>query len=241
MTNTWHSNTYQQNASYVAKLGEGVLEWLNPQKDELILDVGCGDGILTKKIADAGAKVIGIDTSSNMVNAAKNLGLEAHVMSATDFTFSQKFDAIFSNACLHWVKPPEKAIENIYNYIKPDGRFVAEFGGLDNIKTIQNALHQVISNGDKLNPWYFPSKKEYSIMLTKQGFKIDKIELFERLTLVDTDIAGWLKTFANPYFVGLSEQVGNFFDKLGDFKSSFSILQTPQEVIDKPDAKELVI
>ncbi len=200
----WSPRDYQNNASYVAKFGGDLLELLKPKTGEFILDIGCGDGVLTQKIADSGANVTGIDTSENMINACKKLGIESYVMSAVDFSFSKKFDAIFSNACLHWVKNHKQALQNFHKHLKPGGRFVAEFGGFGNIKTIQDAICQTISNAKSLNPWYFPTKEEYVNLLESSGFKPEIIELFERPTLLDTNIAGWLKTFASPYFAELS-------------------------------------
>ncbi|MBL0319332.1 MAG: methyltransferase domain-containing protein [Alphaproteobacteria bacterium] len=207
---SWNVGLYNQNASFVSEYGQEVLEWLAPKSGERILDVGCGEGTLALIMSECKAHVVGIDASEDMVEAAKKKGVEAYVMDAAALSYKQAFDAVFSNATLHWVKPPEKAVEGIFNALKDGGRFVAEFGGKGNVETIQTALIESVSKRDKdgkeLNPWYFPSPDEYKNLLEAQGFSVEKCELFIRPTPLKTGIEGWLRTFANPFLSSFSEQ-----------------------------------
>ncbi len=145
VTNTWTSETYRQNAAFVPALGAAVVALLNPQPGERILDLGCGEGSLTEQIAASGATIVGIDTSEDMVAAAKARGLDARVMDAERLTFAEEFDAVFSNAALHWVRDHDALLNGVHRALKPGGRFVAEFGGHGNIAAIQVAIRAVLA------------------------------------------------------------------------------------------------
>jgi trans-aconitate methyltransferase len=209
-TNTWQSTTYLKHAHFVADLATPVIELLNPQKAEHILDLGCGDGRLTKALQDIGCVVTGVDYSDNLVTAAKALGVNAQQMDAHHLTFSQEFDAVFSNAALHWMKQPEKVIAGVKRALKPKGRFVAEFGGHGNIQSILDALQIALNergiNLADVNPWYFPTADEYRSLLEAVGFRVDYIELIPRPTPLPTDILGWLAVFANSFTKLFPEQ-----------------------------------
>jgi trans-aconitate methyltransferase len=208
-TNTWQSTTYFKHAHFVADLATPVIELLNPQKAEHILDLGCGDGRLTKTLQDIGCIVTGVDYSDNLVQAAKALGLNVQQMDAHHLTFENEFDAVFSNAALHWMKEPEKVIAGVKRSLKPKGRFVAEFGGHGNIQSILDALHIALAersiNFADVNPWYFPTVEEYRRLLEQAGFCVDYIELIPRPTPLPTDILGWLEVFANSFTALLPE------------------------------------
>ena len=129
-TQTWNAQTYSANAHFVPALGQPVVELLNPQPHERILDLGCGDGVLTETLSKIAGQVVGVDSSPEMIAAAKHLGLDARLMSATALEFADEFDAVFSNAVLHWVKDdPGAPIAGAFRALKPGGRFVGEFGG----------------------------------------------------------------------------------------------------------------
>jgi trans-aconitate methyltransferase len=202
-TNTWESNTYLKHAHFVADLATPVIELLNPQKAEHILDLGCGDGRLTKALQDLGCIVTGVDYSEDFIKTAKASGLNAKVMDAHHLTFENEFDAVFSNAALHWMKEPEKVIAGVKRALKPKGRFVAEFGGYGNIQSILDALEIALRehgiNLADVNPWYFPMPEEYKALLEAEGFRVDTIELIPRPTPLPTDILGWLSVFANSF------------------------------------------
>jgi trans-aconitate methyltransferase len=126
---TWNPASYSKNARFVSDLGEPVLQLLAPRAGELVLDLGCGDGALTEKIAAAGCQVIGVDSSAAQIGAARRRRLNAAVMNGHQLAFTCVFDAVFSNAALHWMKQPDKVVAGVANSLKPGGRFVGEFGG----------------------------------------------------------------------------------------------------------------
>src|ERR1700678_3462036 len=137
---TWNSEGYAKNARFVTDLGTPVLELLAPRPGEHILDVGCGDGVLTKKIADLGCSVVGLDSSADFVASARKLGLTVVQESAAEMEFAAQFDAVFSNAALHWMKDADAVIARVARALRPKGRFVAEMGGYGCVKTLLSAL-----------------------------------------------------------------------------------------------------
>ena len=137
---TWSSEGYAKNARFVTDLGTPVLELLAPRSGEHVLDVGCGDGVLTKKIADLGCSVVGVDSSADFVASARKLGLTVVQQSASDMDFGPRFDAVFSNAALHWMKDADAVIGRVARALLPTGRFVAEMGGHGCVKTLVSAL-----------------------------------------------------------------------------------------------------
>jgi trans-aconitate methyltransferase len=153
----WNPVQYAENARFVSDLGMPVVALLSPQANEHILDLGCGDGALTIKLMQLGCNVTGVDSSPEMVNVAKLLGLNAYVMSGEALQFNNQFDAVFSNAALHWMKNPEAIIEGVWRALKPGGRFVAEFGGYGNVATIVNAIESALALRELpiKNPWFF--------------------------------------------------------------------------------------
>jgi trans-aconitate methyltransferase len=202
-TNTWQTNSYLKHAGFVAELASPVLELLNPQQGERILDLGCGDGRLTKVLQELGCSVKGVDFSEDFIKTAKSNGLDAEVMDAHHLTFTSEFDAVFSNAALHWMKQPKSVIAGVKRALKPNGRFVAEFGGHGNIQSILDALQIALKersiNLEDVNPWYFPTPDEYKALLETEGLRVDSIELTARPTPLPTDILGWLAVFANSF------------------------------------------
>jgi trans-aconitate methyltransferase len=209
-TTSWNPNVYATNARFVSDLGEPLLQLLEPQPGELILDLGCGDGALTEKIADYGCKVIGADSSAPQLQAAKERGLKAVVLDGHELCFRRQFDAIFTNAALHWMKEPEKVIDGVRLALKPQGRFVGEFGGKGNVETIRSALHAaLVRRGIEpapVDPWYYPSPQEYSQLLSKAGLTVASIELIPRPTQLPGDIMAWLEIFAQPFTKAVSEE-----------------------------------
>ncbi|MBW4439830.1 MAG: class I SAM-dependent methyltransferase [Plectolyngbya sp. WJT66-NPBG17] len=208
MEQTWNSESYAKNARFVSDLGMPVVEWLNPRTGERILDLGCGDGALTKKLREFGCEVIGVDSSPDFVETAKLLGLDARLLDGHHLDFSNEFDAVFTNAALHWMKQPDQVIDGVWRSLKPGGRFVGEFGGDGNVTTITAALHTSLKKRgivpDAINPWYFPTIKEYQSGLEARGFQVNEIVLIPRPTALPTDIRGWLSTFANPLITAIA-------------------------------------
>ncbi len=233
MQNTWNSELYEKKHSYVFKYGEDLLGLLRPEKGEKILDLGSGTGHLTKLIADSGAQVIGIDSSQEMIDqSSKNYpSLNFKRMDAANFSFAEKFDAVFSNAVLHWISEKEKVVKCISDALKDGGRFVAEFGGKDNIKNIVESLNKtLLSNGyqenaDRIN-WYFPSIGEYSSLLEKYGFEVEYAAHFKRNTFLDegVDIIDWLEMFGKGILAGLnSKEKQNILSSIKENLSSRNI------------------
>lgn len=209
-TDHWSSDRYETNARFVSDLGAGVFDWLDPRTGERILDLGCGDGALTQRLVAAGAEVVGTDFSADMVAGARALGLDARVEDGHALGFDREFDAVFSNAALHWMTRPDAVIAGVARALKPGGRFVAEFGGHGNVAAIRVALAAVIERltGQVNAPggiWYFPSCAEHRARLAAGGFAVDRIELIPRPTPIPTDMAGWLETLAAPVLGSVPE------------------------------------
>jgi trans-aconitate methyltransferase len=204
---TWNSQQYSEHARFVSDLGMPVVALLAPLRGERILDLGCGDGPLTKQLSDLGCKVVGVDASAEMIRAAQALGLDARLMDGHTLQFDGEFDAVFSNAALHWMKQPEKVIAGVWRALKPGGRFVGEFGGKGNVATIVMALEGALSkrgiDATTVDPWYNPTAEEYRTILEAYGFTANSIALFPRSTPLPGSIVGWLETFAQPFAAAL--------------------------------------
>lgn len=209
--NIWNPHLYQNNHDFVWQYGESLLELLQPQPGERILDLGCGTGQLTAKIAEVGAEVVGMDADAVMIaEARKNYtALKFLVGDARKFLVEQPYQAIFSNAALHWVQPPEMAIVSMFQALQSGGRLVAEFGGKGNVQQITEALLSTLERqgypGE--NPWYFPSIAEYTTLLEQQGWIVTYAGLFDRPTALKSGAAGlgnWLKMFGKGIFVNLT-------------------------------------
>ncbi|MEH1864814.1 MAG: class I SAM-dependent methyltransferase [Nostoc sp.] len=213
LDNNWNTDLYEDKHAFVWQYGDNLLKVLNPKPGESILDLGCGTGQLTEKIAQAGAEVTGIDRASSMIETARQNypHLRFDVADARDFQVLKPLDAVFSNAVLHWIKEADAAIASIHQALKPGGRFVAEFGGKGNVQAIVTALYSALEaiaiSPQALNPWYFPSIGEYATLLEQQGFDVTYATLFARptpLTEGEAGMANWLEMFADAFLAGLS-------------------------------------
>jgi len=211
----WDPVLYDQKHGFVAKYGEDVLGWLDPQEGENILDVGCGTGTLTAKISEAGASVVGIDASSEMIAKAKAAFPNIHffIKDATDFSFSEPFDAAFSNATFHWIKDQPKAIKCIYNNLRAGGRFVYEMGAKHNIENIHHAVKKVLADegfeeNTRMQLNYFSSPAEQAALLEETGFTIAKIIQFERPTELtgEDGMKNWIIQFCHPFFKNIVDK-----------------------------------
>ena len=217
----WNSARYEKNARFVSDLGEPVVELLNPQPGERILDLACGDGALTEKIVARGAEVVGVDGSADMVAAAQRRGVDARITDAHQLEFAAEFDAVFSNAALHWMKrDPDAVILGVRRALRPGGRFVAEMGGHGNVAAIMVALCTAlekfgVKDSAAVLPWYFPSADEYRGRLEQAGFRTEYIELIPRPTPLATGMRAWLETFAIPLIKSVAPEArANFLDEV---------------------------
>jgi trans-aconitate methyltransferase len=198
-TSKWDAADYARVGGFVAALGEAALDLLDPQPGEHILDVGCGDGTLTEKIVERGATVVGIDNSIEMIGAARAKRIDARLMDAADLRFSEAFDAAFSNATLHWVLDKERAARAIWFALKPGGRFAGEMGGAGNLRTLREALDDVLVTRGFGPPTYaanwYPAPEDFVVVYEQAGFKDIDARLIERPTVLEHGIAAWVTTF----------------------------------------------
>lgn len=206
---TWDPETYARNARFVSDLGAPVFELLAPKAGERILDLGCGDGVLTAKLVEAGAIVVAVDSSEPQVRAAHALGLDARLIDGQALAFGAEFDAVFSNAALHWMKRADDVIAGVWQSLKPGGRFVGEMGGHGCVAAIRVALTALLAkrgvDANALTPWYFPTVDDYGVRLRARGFRVDSIALIPRPTPLPGDMNGWVETFAGVFIAKLPE------------------------------------
>jgi SAM-dependent methyltransferase len=200
---TWDPERYARNARFVSDLAAPVVELLSPRAGERILDLGCGDGVLTARFGTMGCEVVGVDGSAAQVEAARKLGLDARAMDGQNLSFDREFDAVFSNAALHWMRDPEAVIAGVRRALRQHRRFVAEFGGHGCCAKIKRALVDALNrrglDGEAAVPWYFPTVEEYTALLNRAGFSVDYIALIPRPTPLPGDITGWLETFGESF------------------------------------------
>ena len=203
----WDAAAYARNARFVADLGSPLLDLLAPCAGERILDLGCGDGALTERIAASGAAVIGLDPAPDLVHAARARGIAVIEADAHDLAADAEYDAVVSNAALHWMREPSTVLANVARALKPGGRFIAEQGGQGNVASIVVALIAALEAAGlhdlARQPWDFPSPALARRRLEAAGFGISSIDLIPRPTPLPTGMAGWLETFAGPFVGGL--------------------------------------
>lgn len=196
---SWDPAAYAAHAGFVPALGVPAVELLAPRPGERILDLGCGDGALTASLVEAVAEVVGVDADAGMVAAAMERGLDARQMDGRALEFVAEFDAVFTNAALHWMSPVGRAVEGVYRALKPGGRFVGEFGGHGNVAAIRAALRGVLmARGYRVPPVedsYYPTADEFRSLLHDAGFTVDRADLIPRPTPVPSGLSAWLRTF----------------------------------------------
>ncbi len=205
----WSPADYASNAGFVPALGAAALELLNPQPGEFIVDLGCGDGQLTQRIAEAGARVIGLDASTEMVEAARARGVDAFVADAQALDLEGQaarfgqFDAAFSNAALHWMLDPDAVAAGVFGLLKPGGRFVGEMGGKGNIAALRAGIRdELTARGYTVpaeDPQWYPGVEEFLRLYACAGFADIRAHLIPRPTALPTGVAGWVKTFRSGW------------------------------------------
>jgi SAM-dependent methyltransferase len=199
---------YQEQFHTGKVLGANVFAALGAAPGMRILDLGCGDGELTARISEAGAQVVGVDADAAFVRHAASLGLDARVMDGHNLQFSEEFDAVFSNASLHWMSAdPAAVVRGVHRALRPGGRFVAEFGGSGNISELITALKRELSrrglDAEERNPWFFPTVGQYTEILEASGLRVQSCQLVPAPTVLEKDLMGWLRTFCNRWLLGV--------------------------------------
>ena len=214
LTNHWDASLYDARHGFVHEQAADLLDLLHPVAGERVLDVGCGTGHLTARIAATGASVLGIDSSKEMIAEARRCypALQFEVADARDYRADLAFDVVFSNAALHWIRPAEAVARMVQSALAPGGRFVAEFGGQGNVKqivaAIQASVNEALGEAADVKAWYFPSIAEYSSVLEAAGLEVCFALLFDRPTPLEDGEQGmlnWLRMFAGPCFSQIAE------------------------------------
>jgi len=218
----WNPEKYKDNAYFVPELGSPVIDLLNPKPGEKILDLGCGDGILAKKLADMGCRVVGVDTSPDMINAAKELGIDARLLDGEALDIEEEFDGVMSNAALHWMPDQYAVVRGVWRALKPGGRFAAECGGEGCIRIIREGMKiALIKRGldyKSRNPWKYPELGAYTKILENQGFKVSYIARIDRPTPLKHGLRGWLEVFSNSHTAGFTqEEKDAFYSDVEDY------------------------
>ena len=200
---SWSADLYARHASFVSDHGVAWVATLGPLAGLDVLDLGCGDGALTRHLVKRGARVVGVDASADLIAAARRRGIDACLGDARSLAFDRAFDLVFSHAALHWMKPPQPVLEGVRRALRPGGRFVGDMGGAGNVAHEEAALEAALTrrglDGRAAYPWFFPATDQYRDLLEDAGFAVDSITSFERPTPIDGDIVGWLETFGESF------------------------------------------
>jgi trans-aconitate methyltransferase len=206
----WDAELYEAKHGFVWTYGEDVLSLLKPKPGERILDLGCGPGQLTDQIAHAGAEVVGLDASPEMIGQARQNfpRLKFVLQNAASLKFEDEFDAVFSNAALHWMLDAAGVLRGVAQALRPGGRFVFEMGGKGCIQTIEEAIRRVLAHYSGEIPasrTYFPSIGEYTTLMEASGLEPQMAHLFDRPTPLEggQGMANWIKGFQWYYFEAL--------------------------------------
>jgi trans-aconitate methyltransferase len=212
---SWSPQLYASNARFVSDLAQAAVDLLAVKPGDRILDIGCGDGYLTEKLASLGATVVGLDFSPELVGAARQRGLEVRHGNAEELDFNAEFDGVFSNAAMHWMRRADAVAAGVMRALVPGGRFVGEFAGAGNARIIRAAVHDALArrgfDPNEVDPWYLPEEDEYRAVLEAVGFRVTSIALFDRPVMIDYPIGSWIRTFGSPYLTVLPEETRSEF------------------------------
>lgn len=211
----WDAGFYQNQHSFVAEYGKKLFEYFPEQKGLSVLDLGCGTGTLSKGLADKGYQVLGIDASSQMVEAARKRypGLEFKVMDACDMPWKEAFDVVFSNAVFHWIPDQPRLLHQIYQVLNKGGKLICEFGGKGNTQKIQQAFAQAMYQKGYLYSYqtvfFYPSPEQYRELLTAAGFRTEYMNCYDRPTPLNGGKEGlrnWVRQFLSAALEPLPEE-----------------------------------
>ena len=199
----WDPESYARSAHFVPELGRPLLTLLEPRRGERMLDLGCGDGVLTQELAAGGCEVVGVDSSPEMVCAARKRGIDARVMDGESLSFASEFDGVLSNAALHWMRHPDAVIEGVWRALRPGGRFVGELGGAGNIELVYSTFARILADQgvppESVEAFYFPSVAEYRDRLEAREFEVISAEALDRPTPIPKHETEWLAMVAAPF------------------------------------------
>jgi trans-aconitate methyltransferase len=218
----WDPEDYRIGADFVPILGKPVIELLDPKPGERILDLGCGNGVLTKELADMGCDVLAVDSNQEMVAATRALGIDTRLLDGERLHLEQEFDAVISNAALHWMTDQYAVVREVWQALKPGGRFAAECGGEGCVRIIREGMKIALIKRNldykSRNPWKFPELGTFSKILENQGFRVEYIARIDRPTPLPQGLRRWLEVFANNHTMGFSkEEKEKFFSEVEDY------------------------
>lgn len=209
----WNSKLYDEKHNYVAEYGKKLIDLVNFNKDQVILDLGCGTGVLSNELARKGAKVLGVDLSSDMIKKAKESypKISFGILNACELNFDSKFDTVFSNAVFHWIPDQRRLLKSINKALKKNGKLICEFGSEGNIKVIEDAFKHTVEKLDieYKTPFFFPSKEDYTELLISEGFEVEYILEYSRPTKLNEEEKGlrnWISQFFSSYLVDMREE-----------------------------------
>lgn len=210
----WNTQLYDNKHDFVSEYGRGLLEFVPANKEQAILDLGCGTGTLTAQLKNLGSRVVGVDSSRNMIDKAKEQydSIDFMVCDALALPFENEFDVVFSNAVFHWISDHDALLKNIHKALKPNGLLVCEFGANGNIAAIEKAFMQVCGSlGYEYTPKFnFPICEGFGKLLEGNGFVIDRIYDYDRPTPLkdgEQGLANWMKQFFTSELAEMSEDI----------------------------------
>lgn len=216
MLNRWDAAQYDAKHAFVYQKAEGLVELLAPQAGERILDVGCGTGALTAEIGRRGAETLGVDQSEEMISQARKKfpALRFETLDARQLRFNAEFDAVFSNAVLHWIPEAEQVIAGVAQALRSGGRFIAEFGAKENVRRLVEGFYRAFASLEMrepaaVSPWFYPSIAEYAVLLERHGLEMRQASLFDRPTILEEGEHGlenWIRMFRQTFIEEMGEQ-----------------------------------
>ena len=220
---------YKKASKHQKEWGNKLISEMSLNGDEAILDLGCGDGVLTEQLAELvpAGQVIGIDASAGMIETAKKYekaNLTFICMDINDIDYSNRFEVIFSNAALHWVKNHEKLLASSFNALRPEGILIWNFAGDGNcanfFSTVKTVMNEQLYKEYFLDfqwPWFMPAKAEYEKLMANTGFGKIKIE-YENADRDFLNCAEMIKWIDQPSLVPFMSHLPN--EKKAGFRNA---------------------